>query len=282
MLNNTPFTLSADGLSAPDANAFISGSFRAVHDLQSQGDQLIASLQVYGALYKDLGKLNTGVVEVTVGPSFDLRRFDIEDARFDIYAIASGILLGNDPYLASGGVGIRVSKGLGADTTLRFDLKAVRNNYINSPSRPIATNSNGYTVNGSVGIDHQLTENLKLFGLLSGERRIAERGYLTAWQGGVTIGSVLTFDSPISEEADDWSLTVSTGFIKRVYDAPDPVSNATTAQSDDEVFAQAALSIPLKNGWSVETSTSYRNVMSNYDLADSENISVSLAAMKKF
>ena len=70
--------------------------------------------------------------------------------------------------------------------------------------------------------------------------------------------------------------------VKRVHDAPDPVINATTAQSDDEVFAQAALSVPLKEGWSVETNTSYRNVMSNYDLADSENLSVSLGAMKKF
>ncbi len=282
MLNNLPFTLSADSLGAPDANAFISGSFRAVHDLQSQGDQLVATLQVYGALYKEIGRLNTGVVEVTAGPSFDLRRFNIEDARLDIYAIASGVLLGNDPYLASGGVGVRVSKGLGADTNLRVDLRAVRNNYINSASRPIATNSNGYTVNGSVGVDHQLTENLKVFGLLSGERRMAERGYLTAWQGGITLGSVLTFASPISTEAGDWSLTVSGSFIKRVYDAPDPVINATTAQVDDEVFVQAALSVPLKDGWSIETSTSYRNVMSNYDLARSENVSVSLAAMKKF
>ena len=70
--------------------------------------------------------------------------------------------------------------------------------------------------------------------------------------------------------------------LQRVFDAPDPVINATTAQADDEVFAQAALSVPLKEGWSVETSTSWRAVMSNYDLADSENISVSLAAMKKF
>ena len=282
MLNGLPFTLGTDGLSAPDANAFIAGSFRAIHDLQSQGDQLVATLQVYGALYKDLGRLNTGVVEVTVGPSFDLRRFKIDDARFDIYAIASGILLGADPYLASGGVGIRVTKGLGADTNLRLDLKAVRNNYMNSTSRPLATNSNGYTVSGSAGIDHQLTDDLKLFGLLSGERRLAERGYLSAWQGGVTVGTVVTFDSPVSEEADDWALTVSGGYIKRIYDAPDPVINATTAQADDEVFAQAALSVPLKDGWSVETSTSWRNVMSNYDLADSENISASLAAMKMF
>ena len=282
MLNNIPFTLSADGLGAPDANAFIAGSFRAIHDLQSQGDQLVATMQVYGALYRNLGRLNTGVVEVTVGPSFDLRRFRIDDARFDIYAIASGILLGNDPYLASGGGGVRVTKGLGADTNLRLDLRAVRNSYMNSTSRPLATNSNGATVSGSAGIDHQLTGSLKLFGLLSGERRLAERGYLSAWQGGVTIGSVLTFASPISEEAADWALTVSGGYIKRVFDAPDPVINATTAQTDDEVFAQAALSVPLKDGWSVETTAGWRAVMSNYDLADSENISASVAAMKKF
>src|SRR5690606_6696487 len=146
------------------------------------------------------------------------------------------ILLGADPYLASGGVGIRVTKGLGADTNLRLDLKAVRNNYMNSTSRPLATNSNGYTATGSTGIDHQLNENFKLFGLLNGERRLAERGYLSAWQGGVTVGTVVTFDSPVSEEADDWALTVSGGYIKRIYDAPDPVINATTAQADDEVF----------------------------------------------
>jgi len=282
MLNGLPFTLSADGLGAPDANAFIAGSFRAIHDLQSQGDQLVATMQVYGALYKELGRLNTGVVEVTVGPSFDLRRYRIDDARFDIYAIASGMLLGNDPYLASGGVGVRLTKGLAQDTNLRLDLRAVRNAYVNSPTRPLATNSNGYTVSGTVGVDHQLNEHFKLFAQLNGERRVAERGYLTAWQGGVTAGTVVTFDSPISEEADDWALTVSGGYLKRVFDAPDPVINATTAQTDDEVFAQAALSIPLKDGWSVETSTSWRAVMSNYDLADSENISTSLAAMKKF
>jgi len=282
MLNGTPFTLSADGLSAPDTNAYIAGSFRAVHDLQSQGDQLVATLQAYGALYREQGRLNTGVVEINVGPSFDLRRFRIEDARFDIYGIASGMLLGGDPYLVTGGVGVRLSKGLGAATDLRIEIEALRNNYLNSTARPLASNSSGYSVNGSVGLEHQLNEHLKLFGLLSGERRMAERGYLSTWQGGVTIGSVLAFASLMGEDNEDWSVTVSGGYVKRVHDAPDAVINATTAQSDDEVFAQASLSVPLKEGWSVETSSSYRNVMSNYDLADSENLSVSLGAMKKF
>lgn len=282
MLNGTPFTLSADGLSAPDTNAYVAASFRAVHDLQSQGDQLIATLQAYGALYREQGRLNTGVVEVNVGPSFDLRRFRIEDARFDIYGIASAMMLGGDPYLVTGGLGVRLSKGIGAATDLRIEIEALRNNYLNSTPRPLASNSSGYSVYGSVGINHQLTEHLKLFALLTGERRTAERGYLSTWQGGVTVGTVLSFGSPFGEDAEDWSVTVSGGVVKRVYDAPDPVINATTAQSDDEVFAQAALSVPLKESWSVETNASYRSVMSNYDLADSENLSVSLGAMKKF
>ncbi len=282
MLNNTPFTLSADSLGAPDANAFIAGSFRAIQDLQSQGDQMVATLQAYGAVYRELGRLNTGVVEVNVGPSFDLRRFKIDDAKFDLYGIASGVLLGNDPYLAAGGAGMRLSKGLGADTDLRLELEAVRNTYFNSTSRPLASNSNGYGVNGSIGIDHAVTEHLKFFGQLTGERRATERGYLSAWQGGVTVGTVISLDSPLGDDREDWSFTVAGGAVKRVHDAPDPVINVNAAQADEELFAQAALSVPIEAGWSIEATAAYRQVMSNYDLADSENISASLATMKKF
>ena len=282
MLNNTPFTLTNESLGAPDANLFIAGSFRAIQDLQSQGDQMVATLQAYGAVYRDLGRLNTGVIQVSLGPSFDLRRYEIEDARFDLYGLASGVLLGTDPYLASGGAGVRLTKGLGDATELRVELEAVRNAYLNSTARPLASNSNGYSIDGSIGLEHQVTPDLKLFALLSGERRQTERGYLSAWQGGVTIGTVLGFDAPLGAESEDWALTVSGGVVKRVHDAPDPVINLNAAQTDEEVFAQAGLSVPIKEGWSIEASTSYRTVMSNYDLADSENISASLATMKRF
>jgi len=44
-LNGVDFLLGAAGVSSPDANGFVAGTFRYIHDLGSQGDRLVATLQ---------------------------------------------------------------------------------------------------------------------------------------------------------------------------------------------------------------------------------------------
>ncbi|MBL6431066.1 MAG: hypothetical protein HPM95_06945 [Alphaproteobacteria bacterium] len=60
------------------------------YDLGNQGDLLEADILFYGDRYLDTGRLNSEMAEITFGPSFNLARFDIDDARFGVYGIAGG------------------------------------------------------------------------------------------------------------------------------------------------------------------------------------------------
>lgn len=281
-LGDFEFVLSDGSTSQPDFNAFVSGNFHYSYDLASQGDRLVASLLTYGALYKEHGELNTGVVELKVGPSFNLQRFEIDDGTFDVYAIAGAAIIEGNPYLAAGGVGASVWKGLGPNARLGLEAEYRREAYFDSDSRPTASDRTGNKFTGAATLQYQINEMFGIFGELNGQRRDTEVDYLSFWEAGVTVGAKLDFASPFEQQTDLWTLAVTAGYLHRIFDEPDLLFSLTDAEVDDEAFVQGTLSVPVLEGWSVQTTAGYRVVISNYDLSNAENIHGSLGVMKKF
>ena len=74
---------------------------------------------------------------------------------------------------------------------------------------------------------------------------------------------------------------MSVGVIEREFDAPNP-SMSTDRRHDDEANAQATLTVPIGDTWSGLGTVAYRKVLSNYDIYTLDDISTSLAVMKKF
>ena len=282
MLNGIPFVLSNDGKAHPDSNVFVSGNLRYVHDLQSQGDRVLANLTAYGALYKDDGTLNTGVLEATIGPEYNLQRVGIEDATLALYGIATGVVLDGNPYLLSGGLGLNIEKGLGQRAHIGVRTEYRYESYQNSADHPLASDGSGNRVRSTATLQVQINDRLTAFTSISGERRWAQVGYISRWEAGATIGATLAFGSPFKQQAEPWSVTALAGYTLRRFDAPDPLINAAEAETDHELNLNATLNIPLGTDWSLQNSLGYRRVISNYDLDNSENYSASISATKKF
>lgn len=277
-----PLLLDSAAIGASDVNGFIAGNFQYSRDLEGQGDRFEASLQTYGALYAERDELNTGFAELTVGPSFNLERFSIEDAYLGLYGILGGVTLKDDPYLVSGGAGISFVKLLSPATrmTLRGEYRA--ESFKDSDLRPTASQRDGTRIRGQIGLQHQWNSQLLLYTNLSAEHREADRDYLSYTEGGITIGGTYSFASPFPRQAEPWLVGLNAGYIKREYDKNDPVFSRTEAEDDDERFVEGSLTIPLAPTWELQNIVGYRDVRSNYDLRRFDNVTGSLAVVKRF
>lgn len=277
-----PLLLDPSALGDEDVNGFVAGSFRYARQLAGQGDRFEAHLQTYGALYAERDEINTGYAELTLGPTFNLERLDIADASLGVYGILGGVTLKEDPYLLSGGVGMAFAKLLAPATRLTLRGEFRGESFNDSDLRPTASERSGTRWRAQLGLQHQLTGPLLLYGNISGEQREADRDDLSYFEIGFQLGAILDFRSPFPAQADPWSLGLSAGYLSRDYDQPDPLFSATNAEEDEEFFVESALTVPLRDDWAVQATLGYRDVSSNYDLRRYDNVSTSLGVVKRF
>ena len=85
-------------MGTPDVNGYGTASLNASLDLRRQGATLDLSLAAYGALYRNQTAFNTGIVEMKVGPTFTLQRFEMDNATLGFYGVASAAILGGSLY----------------------------------------------------------------------------------------------------------------------------------------------------------------------------------------
>jgi tetratricopeptide (TPR) repeat protein len=281
-LNGLPFVLDETATGAEDSNSFLTTNVTYSRDLASQGDRFEANLLTYGALYREHDEINTGLAELTFGPSLNLERIGLEDAALGVYGILSGIGLEEDIYLGAVGAGAAFSKFLGARTQASLRSEYRHEEYFDSPTRPTASDRTGEVYRGAGTLQHQLTQRFAIFSSLLGEVRDAEEDFLSSWEAGGTVGGSLALPSPVPKQDDSWILAVVGGYVYREFDEPDPAINALAEEVDEEAFVQGTLTVPIDDGWALQASGGYRDVVSNYDTRTFDNINASLAAMKQF
>lgn len=277
-----PLQLNAGALSQPDVNAFVSGSLSSSIDLESQGDTFDVSLQGFASLYRALGMLNAGIVELRAGPTFNLGRFSIDNASLGFYGIGGAAMLGGSLYLANGGAGAALEFVLDARTEVTLRGEAAYDSYFNSAMRPTAALRSGMHYSAEAGIDYRLTPEVELFLKARFDRRGARRGYLSTMQIGGEAGVAFMFDSPVEALDGAWRISVSGGARHLVADAPDPVFSATTPEQTSQVFVQGSLTVPLPNSFAYQLGASFTQSMSNYPFGRYRNFAVSTALTKGF
>ncbi|GGD11539.1 tetratricopeptide repeat protein [Aureimonas glaciei] len=277
-----PLLLDPSALSDDDVNGFVAGSFHYSRALAGQGDQFEAHLQTYGALYAEHDEINTGYAELTLGPTFNLERLNIDDASFGVYGILGGVTLKEDPYLLSGGIGMSLAKLLTPATRLTLRGEFRGESFEDSDLRPTASERSGSRFRGQIGLQHQVTGQLVLFGTIGGEHRDADRDYLSYSEFGINLGGALDFRSPFPSQADPWTLGLAAGYLDRGYDEPDPVFSLTEEEEDEEFFVESSLTVPLRDDWALQATLGYRDVSSNYDLRRFDNVSTSFGVVKRF
>ena len=282
-LNGRRFTLGANSTEDSDFNAFVSGNAHFSKDLDGQGDTFDVDIIGYGSQQFNRTELDLATAEITVGPSFDLGRFDIDDAKLGIFGIASAVILDDDVYAHALGVGSRYVAQVRPDIGVAFKAEYRRRTYHNTAAAPVASlrDGNEYRLGGLV--NRILSPNQLVTLGANYQYTSAERDYFAYSEVSVFANYRHAFDSPIAVLERDWIVNLGGGLTFRDYQDPDPLVSLTEDRSDDEFFLRAGLEIPFNQpDWAFGVDTEYRNVSSNYDLSDHDNFAVSVYVSKRW
>ena len=109
-LNGIDFTLDDQAVGRSGWSALNIGTLHYSHDLKKQGDRIEFDALAYSTAYFDseLRDIDLNFFELTLGPSFNLKRWGMNNTRAFVYAIGDLAYLGYDYYFAAPGAGIRL------------------------------------------------------------------------------------------------------------------------------------------------------------------------------
>lgn len=281
-LSGGNFLLDDTSTGREDTNAFVAGNIHGAYDLGAQGDLLEADLLFYTSRYSDVVRLDTGLAELTVGPSFNLKRFEIDNARAGVYAILSGVRLNHANYNGALGVGTRFSAQPDPKTQVTGKVEFRRRWFNDTAEYSTVSDRNGYFTRFAGKISRQLTGAFTARTLLLADFEEAKTDWNQSWEVGVGLGGTYRFDSPIESLPFTWSFDLEAGYIYRDYAAADPVVSATESEYDHEGWMRAVLSVPLRQDVALGLTGELRRQYSNYDLATYTNASAMISLLKTF
>jgi tetratricopeptide (TPR) repeat protein len=281
ILNGLPFTLDSASTGAPDSNVYGAGVFHYSVNLPSQGDTIEADLVTYGSKQFEQDDLNLALAELTVGPAFDLQRFDIDNAVLGVYGISSMVFLNGHFYSVGYGAGTRLVTHPNPDTLLTTALEYRQRDYHDSAIAPTADDRDGGEIRGFTTATYVLDPRLALNAFAYAQHDTADKGYLAYSEAGFSAGPIISFDALIGS-GEPWILAPSAGLVWREYDDPDPAISASEAEHDLEAFVSSVLTIPLRDEWALLTEAEYRHVDSNYSIREYDNFTIAVSFVKGF
>jgi hypothetical protein len=274
------FELDPGALGAADTNGYVTARFHNSIDLASQGDRFDIDVSAYGALYRNETQLNTGVIDLSLGPNYNLASIGIDNARLALHGDFSAALLSGDPYIASAGVGADLISTLDARTRLTLGLDARHEEYFDSDLRPHSSDRSGPRYKASARIDYMVTPDATVFGTLETTRTDARVDYLSSWKVGAKGGVIWNFTP--GDSKDRWAVSTSAGIERQVADAADPMMMTPDVETKDTAYVSAGLIVPVGQSFSLNSNVTYSVTESNYDLSNFDNTAVSLGLSKRF
>ncbi|MCA1298511.1 tetratricopeptide repeat protein [Stappia indica] len=282
VLNGLPYLLDNTSSGKPDWNVFVAGNVHGAYDLGNQGDLLEADLLFYGGRYLDITRLNTELAELTVGPSFNLARFDIDDARLGVYGIIGGVRLNEGNYSGALGAGTRFAILPSSLSSVTGRVEFRRRWFRDTLTYPTISNRDGYQLLAQITHTRQVTENWAVRGKLLGDFEEASANFEQSWELGVALGATYSFASPIERLDLPWLLDADAGYIRREFAAPNPSVSLTESEYDNEFWLRGAVTVPLRFDVALALSAEFRRMQSNYQIKDFSNFSTALSVIKTF
>jgi len=263
-----PYTLTGSSIKKSDFSFVTTGNAHMEYDLYHQGDKIELDYVDFGTLHFNVSRYDAFVSELTIGPSFNLGRFEIDETFAGVYGIVNGALLDGKTYFGTLGVGTRLVSRPQEDLELVMKAEYRHQWFNNTAKRKNATDRNGdeFRVVGDVKYKFSST----FAGIIGGRVSRADRkvSYYDYWE----YGGRVRFDwaiNPLDMTSElPWVLTASAGYLHRDYDTPDPVVSLTKTQNDNEYWAGGILKVPLSKSWAFMPKVEYRQVNSNNPVRD--------------
>ncbi|MEP3046548.1 MAG: hypothetical protein ABJL55_04360 [Roseibium sp.] len=281
-LNGGSFVLDDTGVGSPDVNAFLAGRVHGAYDLGTQGDLIEADLVYYGARYADIVRLDSALAELTLGPSLNLERFDIDDSRLGLYAIAAGVRLNRANYNGALGFGARLVSQITPSFLVDSKIEWRRRWYKDTGEYPTVSDRNGSYWRLATTISKSVNRDVVLRSLILADFEETATAATQHWEVGGGIGVNYLFASPIDRLPYKWSIDLEAGYLFRQYEGPDPVVSTTETEFNYEGWVRSGLSVPLREDIALGLVGEFRRQYSNYDLSTYSNASALVSLSKSF
>ena len=283
-LNGIDFTLDQQSVGREGWSALNIGTMHYGWDLKRQGDRIEFDALAYSTAYfdKDLNDIDLDFFEVTLGPSFNMKRWNLDKTRTYLYAIGDLAYLGYDPYFSAPGGGFRLLSFGAAQSVIDFRVESRWRDFENSSDLPLNSDRTGAQTRVGATYSYYLTPAFVVTSQLYGQRENAEVGYYEDWEIAFSGGFAWTFDNPLWRARYPWTFQAGGGVIRRDYDDPDPTINPLEAEEDTQWWTRGALVLPVAETWALVPQVEYRNQTSNYDIRAYDDLMALVGVQKRF
>ena len=153
-------------------------------DLKRQGDRIEFDALYYGTAYfdKDLNDIDLDFVELTLGPSFNMKRWNLDKTRAYLYAIGDFSYLGSDPYFNAPGAGFRLLSFAAAQSVLDARIETRWRDFQNSSDLPFNSLRTGEQTRAGATYSYYFTPAFVVTTQDYAQRENAEVGYYKDWE----------------------------------------------------------------------------------------------------
>jgi Tetratricopeptide repeat len=281
-LNGFDFTLDQNAVGHSGWSALNIGTLHYGYELK-QGDRIELDALVYSTAYFDskLQDIDLDFFELTLGPSFNMKRWGWNRTRAYIYAIGNLAYLGYDEYFAGPGAGLRLLT-IGDRSVLDARVETRYRDFQDSKDLPTNSLYTGEQTRGGATYSYYVTPGFVLTGQAYVQREHAEVGFYSDWELALSGGFAWTFNNPLWRGRFPWTWQVGGGWIGRDYDDPDPTIDPNNAEEDRQWWGRTALVMPVAETWAIIPQVEYRDQDSNYDIRKFDDLMALVGVQKRF
>ena len=283
-LNGIDFTLDQQSVGREGWSALNIATMHYGWDLKRQGDRIEFDALYYSTAYfeEELNDIDLDFGELTLGPSFNMKRWSLDQTRAYVYAIGDLAYLGYDPYFSAPGAGLRLLSFAVPQTVLDARLETRWRDFDNSDNLPNNDLRTGAQTRLGATYSYYFTPAFVVTTQGYGQREDAKAGFFADWEIALSGGFAWTFDNPLWRARYPWTLQAGGGVIQRDYDDPDPTINPNEAEEDTVWWTRGALVLPVAETWALVPQVEYRDQNSNYDIRAFDDLTALLGVQKRF
>jgi tetratricopeptide (TPR) repeat protein len=282
-LNGIDFTIDQQSVGQSGWSALNIGTLHYSFNMK-QGDRLELDALAYSTAYfeNELQDISLDFFELTLGPSFNMKRWGMEKSRVFLYGIGDLAYLGYDPYFSAPGGGIRLLSFAAERSVLDARVETRWRDFENTSNLPTNNLRTGAQTRFGTTYSYYLTPALVLTTQGYAQREDAKVGFYTDWEIAFSAGLAWTFNNPLWKAKYPWTFQFGAGAIRRQYDDPDPTINPITAETDRTFWTRGALVLPIAETWALVPQVEYRDQRSNYDIYEFDDLTALLGVQKRF
>ena len=192
-LNGFDFTLDQNAAGRSGWSALNIGTLHYGYELK-QGNRIEFDALVYSTAYFDskLQDIDLDFFELTLGPSFNMKRWGWNNTRLYAYAIGNLAYLGYDEYFSGPGAGLRLLS-ISGRSVVDARLETRHRDFENSNDLPTNSLYTGQQTRGGATYSYYVTPGFVLTGQAYVQREDAEVGFYSDWELALSGGFAWTF-----------------------------------------------------------------------------------------